>query len=133
MLKAQGLEARGILPGDVVYIYTGWGDGWADPDTEKSYYSKGPGLAADAAAYLAEQKVVLIALDNPFTDAVADGQLAKRRCRHHGSGLPFVFITPISPSTAFTRSERQSARDRCGQVWTSCTMILPLRSRHAGA
>ena len=27
MLKAQGLGCRGILPGDVLYIYTGWGDG----------------------------------------------------------------------------------------------------------
>src|SRR5262245_55205204 len=26
MLKAQGLERRGLMPGDVVYIYTGWGD-----------------------------------------------------------------------------------------------------------
>src|SRR6185503_17802721 len=26
MLKAQGLAKRGIQPGDVLYIYTGWGD-----------------------------------------------------------------------------------------------------------
>ena len=26
MLKAQGLTRRGILPGDVVYIRTGWGN-----------------------------------------------------------------------------------------------------------
>jgi Putative cyclase len=44
MLKAQGLEGRGLLPGDVLYIYTGWGDNWKDPDTEKFYYTKGPGL-----------------------------------------------------------------------------------------
>ena len=44
MLKAQGLESRGLLPGDVLYIYTGWGDNWKDPDTEKVYYTKGPGL-----------------------------------------------------------------------------------------
>ena len=43
MLKAQGLESRGLLAGDVLYIYTGWGDNWKDPDTEKFYYTKGPG------------------------------------------------------------------------------------------
>ena len=48
MLKAQGLAARGLQPGDVLYIYTGWGDFWKDPDTEKFYYTKGPGLAYDA-------------------------------------------------------------------------------------
>jgi kynurenine formamidase len=26
MLKAQGLAKRGIQPGDVVYVRTGWGD-----------------------------------------------------------------------------------------------------------
>jgi hypothetical protein len=27
MLKTQGLESRGLLPGDVLYIYTCWRDG----------------------------------------------------------------------------------------------------------
>jgi kynurenine formamidase len=66
MLKAQGLESRGLVSGDVLYIYTGWGDGWKDPDTEKTYYTKGPGLAYDAARYLSEKEVVLVALDNPL-------------------------------------------------------------------
>src|SRR5262245_50631366 len=43
MLSAQGLASRGLVPGDVLYIYTGWGDNWKDPDTEKFYYTKGPG------------------------------------------------------------------------------------------
>src|SRR5215470_14942202 len=55
MLKAQGLESRGLLPGDVLYIYTGWGDNWKDPDTEKFYYTKGPGLAYDAAKYIEDK------------------------------------------------------------------------------
>ena len=49
MIKAQGLGKRGIQKGDVLYVYTGWGDHWKDPDTEKFYYTKGPGLAYDAA------------------------------------------------------------------------------------
>ena len=42
MLKAQGLENRGLIPGDVLYIYTGWGDNWKDPDTEKIPLRLGP-------------------------------------------------------------------------------------------
>src|SRR5207248_1509321 len=44
MLETQGLGMRGILPGDVVYIHTGWGEHWKDPDVEKVYYTMGPGL-----------------------------------------------------------------------------------------
>ena len=75
MIAAQGLGQRGLLPGDVLYIYTGWGDGWKDPDVEKTYYTKGPGLSYDAAKYIESKAVVLVALDNPFTDPVGEGQL----------------------------------------------------------
>ena len=71
MLEAQGIAWRGILPGDVVYIYTGWSDNW----NQDNYYTMGPGLSYDAAQYLAKKEVVLVALDNPFTDPVNEGQL----------------------------------------------------------
>ena len=92
MLKAQGLDKRGLMPGDVLYIYTGWGDNWKDPDTEKFYYTKGPGLAYDAAQYIADKQVVLLALDNPFTDPVADGFLQGKAAPPAGApeGLPFA-------------------------------------------
>jgi kynurenine formamidase len=137
MLKAQGLESRGILPGDVVYIYTGWGDGWTDPDTEKTYYTKGPGLAADAAAYLAERKVVLIALDNPFTDAVAEGQLAQKAMPPQGmdQGLPFIIHhTNLAINGIHQIQNADLTAIAADKVWTSCTMILPLREQgHAGS
>ena len=63
MIKAQGLGWRGILPGDVLYIYTGWSDNWSDPDIDKIYYTMGPGLSFDAAKYIADKRVVLVALD----------------------------------------------------------------------
>jgi kynurenine formamidase len=70
MLHAQGLHHRGILAGDVVFIHTGWGEKWyADP---ANYYREGPGLAHDAAVWLAEQGIALVGLDNPFTDAAAE-------------------------------------------------------------
>lgn len=137
MLEAQGLASRGILPGDVVYIYTGWGDNWKDPDTEKAYYTKGPGLAADAASYLADRKVVLIALDNPFTDAVADGQLAQKALPPQGmdQGLPFVIHhTNLAVNGIHQIQNADLSAIAADKVWTSCTMILPLREQgHAGS
>lgn len=137
MLKAQKLEWRGILPGDVVYIYTGWGDNWKDPDTEKSYYTMGPGLAFDGAKYLEDRAVVLVALDNPFTDPVAAGQLQQRAKPPQGmeQGLPFIIhhhnLTQAGVHQIQNANLGELARDK---VWTSCTMILPLRSRgHAGS
>ena len=105
MLKAEGLGKRGLLPGDVLYIYTGWGDNWKDPDTEKFYYTKGPGLAYDAAKYIAEKKVVLVALDNPFTDPVADGFL-------QGKAAPAEGTPPACRSRSITRTCRSPASTR---------------------
>jgi kynurenine formamidase len=137
MLEAQGLKWRGILPGDVVYIYTGWGDNWKDPDTDKTYYTKGPGLAADAAQYLADRKVVLIALDNPFTDAVADGQLAQKAMPPQGmdQGLPFVIHhTNLAVNGVHQIQNANLTQLAADKVWTSCTMILPLREvGHSGS
>jgi kynurenine formamidase len=132
MLEAQGLAWRGILPGDVVYIYTGWGDGWRDPDQDKSYYTKGPGLAYDAAKYLEERAVVLVALDNPFTDPVPEGMLTGQAGPAEGTpaGLPFVIhhhnLTQAGIHNVQNANLAALAADR---VWTSCTIILPLRSR----
>jgi kynurenine formamidase len=131
MLEAQGLGWRGIVPGDVLYIYTGWGDNWKDPDTEKTYYTKGPGLSYDAAKYIAEKKVVLLALDNPFTDPVNEGQLMGKAGPAEGTppGLPFAIHHYNLAHSGIHQIQNANlgalARDK---VWTSCTIILPLRS-----
>ena len=44
----------------MVYIRTGWGDYWQDPDTDKVYYTKAPGLSYDAAKYLGDKRIVAI-------------------------------------------------------------------------
>lgn len=134
MLAAQGLAWRGILPGDVVYIYTGWGDNWKDPDTEKSYYTKGPGLAYDAAKFLEERAVVLVALDNPFTDPVPDGMLQGKAGPAEGTppGLPFsIHHHNLTQSGIHNIQNARLGELAADKVWTSCTMILPLRDRGA--
>ena len=134
MLAAQGLARRGLLPGDVLYVYTGWGDDWRDPDVEKTYYTKGPGLAYDAALYLEARRVVLVALDNPFTDPVNDGQLQGRAAPPEGTppALPFaIHHYNLTQSGIYNIQNANLAALARDKVWTSCTIILPLRERGA--
>lgn len=134
MLKAQGLASRGILNGDVVYVHTGWGDLWQDPDTEKVYYSQAPGLSYDAAQYLGERRVVAIGLDTPFIDAVPAGMLQGKAGPAAGTpaGLPFAIHHHMLSQAGIHHIENakldELARDK---VWTSCTMVLPARQKGA--
>jgi kynurenine formamidase len=132
MLKAQGLDKRGLMPGDVLYIYTGWGDNWKDPDIEKFYYTKGPGLAYDAARYIADKRVVLLALDNPFTDPVAEGFLQGKAPPPAGApeGLPFaIHHTNLAESGIYQIQNANLGAIAQDKVWLSCTIILPLRAQ----
>jgi kynurenine formamidase len=132
MLKAQGLEWRGLLPGDVLYIYTGWSEHWQDPDEKKLYYTMGPGLSYDAAKYLEEKRIVLVALDNPFTDPVSEGQLQGKAAPPAGTpaGLPFaIHHHNLVVSGIHNIQNASLARMAADKVWTSCTMILPLRTK----
>ncbi|HYD55489.1 MAG TPA: cyclase family protein [Burkholderiales bacterium] len=134
MLRAQGLEKRGILPGDVVLVHTGWGDYWRDPDTEKTYYSKAPGLSYDAAQYIGKRRAVAIALDTPFIDPVPEGMLAGKAGPAAGTppGLAFAvhhhMLTQMGIHHVENAKLDELARER---VWTSCAMLLPLRERGA--
>jgi len=131
MLERQGLKDRGLLPGDVLYIYTGWGENWKDPDTERFYYTMGPGLSYDAAKFIQDKSVVLVALDNPFTDPVNDGQLKGQAKPAEGTppGLPFSVhhhnLTQAGIYQIQNANLTELARDK---VWLSCTIILPLRT-----
>ena len=46
MEKAQRLRTRGILPGDMLWIYTGWSEHWKEGDDSSPYYAMAPGLAS---------------------------------------------------------------------------------------
>ena len=134
MLKAQGLARRGILPGDVVYVYTGWSDHWSDPDTAKLYYTQAPGLSYDAARYIGERRAVAIGLDTPFVDPVPAGMLQGKSGPAPGTpaGLPFAvhhhMLTQMGIHHIENAKLDELARDK---VWTACTMILPARQKGA--
>jgi kynurenine formamidase len=124
MLSAQGLQARGILPGDAVFIHTGWGELWTEPSQNPlatEYYSMGPGLAVDAQEYLAARTVVLVALDNPFTDPVPtpSNTLPDLPFSVHHNNLTQHGIHQIQ-----NLALDELARDRVG---LSCAIVLPLR------
>ena len=70
ILVAQGLAQRGIKEGDVVFIHTGYGAAWTS--SPSTYYTQGPGLAHTAAVFLAAKKIVLVGVDDPFTDAAVN-------------------------------------------------------------
>ena len=127
MVAAQGLAWRGILPGDVLYIYTGWSDYWQ----EDFYYQGGPGLSLDAAKYLEKKMIVLVALDNPFTDPVNLGQFAGKASPPAGTppevaGAPahYYNLTQSGIHQIQNISLAPMAKDK---VWTSCTVILPVK------
>jgi kynurenine formamidase len=123
MLSAQGLQSRGILPGDAVFIHTGWGELWTEPSQNPlatEYYSMGPGLAVDAQEYLAARTVVLVALDNPFTDPVpTPSTLPDLPFSVHHNNLTQHGIHQIQ-----NLALDELARDRVG---LSCAIVLPLR------
>jgi len=126
MLEAQGLGWRGLLPGDVLYIYTGWGDNWG----EDFYYAGGPGLSFDAAKYLEAKMIVLVALDNPFTDAVNLGQFSGKA--EPPPDTPAEVPTPVhhhnlTHSGIHNIQNAKLAKMAEEKVWTSCTVILPIK------
>jgi kynurenine formamidase len=135
MLDAQGLQERGILPGDAVYIYTGWSEHWKDPDVDKVYYTMGPGLSYDGAEYLAKKVIVLVALDNPFTDPVNEGQLKGQAPppKSMPKGMPFgIHHYNLTQAGIYQFQNAKLDELAADKVWTSCTMILPLRVRGGG-
>ena len=134
MLKAQGLDKRGIRAGDIVYVHTGWGERWQDPDQEKVYYAMAPGLSYDAARYLGQRRIVAIGLDTPFIDAVPEGMLAGKAGPAAGTppGMPFAIHHHMISQAGVHHIENakldELARDK---VWLSCTIVLPLLEKGA--
>jgi kynurenine formamidase len=130
MLQAQGLESRGVLPGDMVWIYTGWSERWRDPSGDTGYYTMAPGLAVDAANWIGARRAVAVGLDTPFIDAVPEGMLQGKAAPPPGTlpGLPFsvhhTLLTQFGIHHLENLNLAAMARDK---VWTSCALVLPTR------
>lgn len=138
MLTAEGLDGRGILPGDVVLIYTGWSDHYRDPaGADTPYYGMAPGLSYDAAKYLSQRRVVAAGLDTPFVDAVAEGQLTGAAPPPPGTpaGMAFpVHFHFLAEAGVHTLENLNLKALAEAGVTTSCTMVLPaLEKGAAGA
>jgi kynurenine formamidase len=134
MLKRQGLAGRGILAGDIVFVYTGWSDGWTDPDTAKTYYAAAPGLSFDAAQYLGKKRVVAVGVDVPFIDPVPEGMLQGKAAPAPGTppNTPFAVHHHLLTEAGVYHIENANLREAVSQqVWTGCAMVLPLRTRGA--
>jgi len=57
----------GIEPGDIVAVCTGWGEKWGTPDWDRQ-----PCFSVEAARWLRERRVKLLALDTPTPDLPLD-------------------------------------------------------------
>ena len=71
-IKKSSLNKRGIIPGDVVLINTGWSDNYQDPDELGIYYTKAPGVSYNLVKYLSDKQVVGVGLDTWGVDTFAD-------------------------------------------------------------
>jgi kynurenine formamidase len=103
MLDAQGLKSRGLVAGDVLYIYTGWGDNWKDPDNP---------------------------FTDPVADGFLQGKAPP--APGTPPALPFAIHHQNLTQAGIYQIQNANlgalARDK---VWLSCTMILPLMTTGA--
>ena len=130
MIEAQGLGWRGLLPGDVLFIYTGWEERWVDPAGGSVYYQQAPGISYDAAQYLAQKAITAIGLDAPFVDAIPEGMLQGKAAPAavNPPGLGFaVHHENLAQAGIHNIENAHLAELAADKVWTSCTMVLPLR------
>ena len=130
----SSINSRGILPGDVVLIYTGWSENYQDPDITKLYYSMAPGISYNLAKYLASKKVVAVGLDTPFVDALSDpnNPIAPPKGTPNNMAFPVhhYFLTQAGIHTLENFNLKKMAED---SVELSCVMILPLLVKGSSA
>ncbi len=133
MIQQQHL--RPILPGDVVFIYTGWSEKWQEDNANPfftEYYFAGPGLSYDAALYLEDKTIVLVGLDNPFTDPVNEGFLAGMAPPPVGAppGLPFAIHHNNLTQAGIHQIQNLDLKEMAqNKVYLSAVFIAPIPIR----
>ena len=125
---------RGILPGDVVLINTGWSDNYQDPDELGIYYTKAPGVSYNLVKYLSKKKVVGVGLDTWGVDTFAneDEYGPERSQNPEGIANPahHYFLTQAGIHTLENFNLKGLAKDN---VELSCVIILPLMTEGSSA
>ena len=128
-LSKTTVAQRGILPGDIVLINTGWSDHYQDPDEKKLYYSMRPGISFNAAKFLASKKVVGVGLDTCCVDSAGDPNsdiiYDESSQNPEGIGAPahHYFLTQVGIHTLENFKLKELVEDN---VELSCAIILPL-------
>ncbi|MGI0014398.1 MAG: cyclase family protein [Nitrososphaera sp.] len=70
LIELDDIESEEIKEGEAVVFATGWEKRIRD----RNYMTENPGLAADAARYLARKKINIVGIDGPSIDAGSDGK-----------------------------------------------------------
>tara|TARA_A200000113_G_scaffold206257_1_gene203083 strand:+ start:298 stop:1314 length:1017 start_codon:yes stop_codon:yes gene_type:complete len=128
------IKDRGILPGDVVLINTGWSDNYQDPDELGIYYTKAPGVSYNLVKYLSDKQVVGVGLDTWGVDTFADEDEygPERNQNPEGIANPahHYFLTQSGVHTLENFNLKGLAKD---SVDLSCVIILPLMTKGSSA
>lgn len=128
-------QVRDLLPGDALFIRTGWEEKWSDdnPDPLRTeYYGSGPGLSRDAAEYIATKRIVCVGMDVPFVDAVNEGYLqgAAGAPADAPGDLPFfVHHHNLTQAGIYQVHNMRLGELAADRVYVSATFILALRVR----
>ena len=133
-IAKSNIKDRGILPGDVVLINTGWSDNYQDPDELGIYYTKAPGVSYNLVRYLSDKKVVGVGLDTWGVDTFAeeDEYGPERSQNPEGIANPahHYFLTQSGVHTLENFNLKDLAKD---SVDLSCVIILPLMTKGSSA
>ncbi len=133
-IKKTSLKDRGILPGDVILINTGWSDNYQDPDELGIYYKKAPGVSYNLVKYLSEKKVVGVGLDTWGVDTFADEDEYGPERDQNPDGIAnpahHYFLTQSGVHTLENFNLKGLSQDN---VELSCVIILPLMTEGSAA
>jgi len=133
-IRKTKIKDRGILPGDVVLINTGWSDNYQDPDELGIYYTKAPGVSYNLVKYLSEKSVVGVGLDTWGVDTFADeseyGPERSQNPKGIANPAHHYFLTQAGVHTLENFKLNELAKDN---VELSCVIILPLMTKGSSA
>lgn len=114
--EVRAAQGTALRPGDVVMVRTGNDTRWADPDR----YLNGPGMAADASEWLADQGAAAVGADNVAWDlpGVVDERV--------GSSLPGHVILLVRRGVHIIENLRLAEMSAAG-VRECLFVCLPLK------